>query len=125
MGTILAAIFQPHTHTVFNYIDSILFGGLAIISALWQVKQSDHFIQVLSFFIPLPFIVVLFCWKVFKKLALGGRLKAYYLQCCCLQGIKFTELSTRNSSANVQEQRPLLDKGISPDVSCTVVTITN
>ena len=119
------AVFQPHTHTVFNCIDSILFGGLAIISALWQVKQSDHFIQVLSFFIPLPVIVVLFCWKMIKKLAFGGRLKAYYLQCCYFRGIKFTELSTRNSSASVQEQRPLLNKGISSDVSCTVVAITN
>ena len=123
--TVLVAIVQPHTHTVFNRIDSALFGGLAIISILWSAGQSDHYMQVLTFFIPLLVMVVFVCWKAFKKPAFGGRLKACYFRCYRFQGIEFTELSAGNSGASAQERRPLLDKENSPNVPCTVVAITN
>ena len=128
-GIILVAIFQPHTRTVFNCIDSVLFGGLVIIFTLWKAGQNDHnIIQVMSFFIPLPFITTFVCWKLIKKLGVGGTLEKLYLyfHCCCFQGIRFRELSTRNSSASAQERKPILNKEISPaGVPCTVVAIAN
>ena len=129
---VLVAVFQPHTHTIFNCMDSVLFGGLVIILILWPAGQSQHIAKVLIFFIPLFLLLILVSWKLFRKVAIGGKLKTCYY--CCFryfQGFRFKfrelQLCAGNSSASAQEQRPLLDEVNSPaaGVTCTVVAITN
>ena len=82
-GMLLIVIFRPHTHTTFNCTDSVLFGGLAAYSILWRCSQSKHIAKILIFFIPLLFLLVFVSWKLFRKLAIGGKLKTCYYNCCC------------------------------------------
>ena len=122
LGMLLVSIFQPHTRTVFNCMDSLLFGGLAMILLLWPAGQSKNIAQVLIFFLPLLVLLLFVFCKMIKKLTTGGKLKACYL---FFQGIRFRELSARSTTATDQEQKPLLDKDNSPaaTVSYTVVDI--
>ena len=129
-GTLLVAIFQPHTHTSFNCMDAMLFAALAVCLLLWPGGHNQHIGQVLIFFVPLLVLLVFVGWKLFRKLAIGGRLKWCYY-CCCGQlrdgVLSFRELQRLchggNGGASAIEQRPLLVKENSPDVPCTVVDI--
>ena len=126
IGLLLVAIFQPHTCTTFNCMDSVLFGGLTVIIILWPAGQSQHIAKVLIFFIPLFVLIVFVNWKLFRKLAIGGKVKTCYY--CCyyhFQGSRELQLYAGNHSAGAHERRPLLDKENSPGVPCTVVAITN
>ena len=131
IGVLLVAIFQPHTYTMFNRLDSVLFGGLAVIIIFWPAGQSQHIAKILIFFIPLFVILIFVGWKLFQKFTIGGKLKMCYYSCYHhFQGIKFRELQLcikngRRSANSTQERRPLLDKANSPDVPYTVVEINN
>ena len=133
ISVLLVAIFQPHKCSMFNCLDSVLFGGLTVIIILWTAGQSQHIAKILIFFIPLLALLILVCWKLFQKLAIGGKLKTCYYYWCChhFQSIRFRELQLciENGvrSVRAQEHRPLLDKenSCSPNVPCTIVTITN
>ena len=46
-GVMLIAVFQPHTRTLYNVLDSFLFAGLGIIFILLPAGQSRHITQVL------------------------------------------------------------------------------
>ena len=130
IGVLLVAVFQPHTYTMFNCLDSVLFGGLAAIIILWPAGHGQHIAKILIFFIPLLVILVFMGWKLFQKFAVGGKLKLCYY--CCyrhFQGTRFRDLwlciKNGRRSVSAQERRPLLDKANSPGVSCTVVEINN
>jgi hypothetical protein len=131
IGVLLVAIFQPHTHAMFNCLDSVLFAGLTVIIILWPAGQSQHIAKVLIFFIPLLVILIFVGWKLFQKFTVGRKLKmCYYRGYRHLQGIRFRELQLCTENAgrcrvSVQERRPLLDKENSPDVPCTVVEINS
>ena len=106
-GLILVAVFQSRKHNIFNWMDSFLFGGLAIIFILLPAGQSHHIAQVLIFFIPALVLVVLICWKLIMKF--GGKVKSglyRYLQSC------IRLLTKNNSSVISQEQKPLLYKTV-------------
>ena len=128
VGMLLIVIFQPHTHITFNCTDSVLFGGLAAYSILWRCGQSKHIAKVLVFFVPLLVLLVFVSWKLFQKLAIGGKLKICYY--CCrhyFQVVRFKELqlSGRNIGASAQEQKPLLVKENSQNVPHTIVAVTD
>ena len=127
-GLLLIVIFRPHTNTIFNCTDSVLFGGLAILSIPWSARQSQHIAKVLIFFVPLLILLIFVNWKLFQKLAIGGKLKICYY-CCyrCFRGMGFRELQlcAGNHHTSAREWRPFLDKENLPGVPCTVVAITN
>ena len=125
VGVMLVAIFQPHTHTLDNVLDSFLFTCLGIIFIILPAGQDHHFTQVLILFIPLLLTIIFICYKVIHKYVGVGKITA------CLSSLP-TELCNSlsrvrmpNKSKNcaiTQEKEPLIDKTKS-SVLCTVVDI--
>ena len=113
----VVAIFQPHTHTFFNYVDSFLFGGLAVTFMLLPAGDNQHIAQVIIFFIPLTLLVVLVCWKFVHKC--WRRRKEcvnliHYLQKCVGTGAP--------AEGNGEDERLM---GNSPPVLYSVVDLTD
>ena len=104
----LVAVFQPHTHAAYNYIDSFLFGGLTIIFTLMPSGQSHHIAQVLLFLLPSLTIIVFVCWKL--KLKLTGKLhllsRLHRLHHCL---IKFRMHIGTNSNSTAQDCNALIN----------------
>lgn len=109
----LVAIFQPHTCTAFNYIDSFLFGGLTVMFTLLPAGQSNHIAQVLLFLSPMLTVIVLVCWKLKQKLR--GKIRS---QCCCL--IRFRMHSETHSNSTPQDCDSLINTA-KPSVLYTIV----
>ena len=122
---ILVATFQPHTHKFFNCIDSVLFGGLAVIFILLPSGQSEHIGQVLLFFVPCLILTVLVCghlveWSI--KFDIFCRLK----QCIKRQVSRRIQnnVPVHRCDGNTEEQRLLVNKTETP-VSYTEVALTH
>ena len=67
IGLLLVATIQPHTHTIFNCMDSVVFSGLTVIIILWPAGQSQHIAKVLIFFIPLFVLIVFVIGNYFES----------------------------------------------------------
>ena len=114
IGLFLVAVFQPHAVYSYNYIDALLFGGLAVISVLITASQSMHIAQILIFLIPAVIILILLCWRCKPKAAnifatLHHQIKKSYKFLC--------------EPGEDDDHRPLLGSPQSISISQTVIDI--
>ena len=126
IALILVALFQPHTCTLYNCMDSLLFGGLAVIFVLLPASQSNHIGQVILFFIPALAVIILACWKIMKQIRkFSGRCK--HLRKCIKQrlltGTKCNSLVLCCDNGSREEQESLLSEVADEPVLCTIVGI--
>ena len=126
-GVLLVALFQPHTHTVNNIIDSFLFGGLAITFVLLPAGNSHHVSQVLLFFLPL----LVMCLLILCKLLLKYKNHIKDITLTCLNRIRrlcyFHRLRSSIESSNsfvARENEQLIDQN-EAKVLYTVVDISD
>ena len=122
VGLVLVAVFQPHMYYANNYIDSLLFGGLAAIFVMLPAGQSKHITMVFIYFIPLILMVLYLCWKCKSKAssALAGMCK-YIIACIATRvcaNHKEDESGHDCGNPTLEESKYLLE---APVVSHTVV----
>ena len=127
LGIMLVAIFQPHTHSHYNVLDSLFFTCLGVMFILLPAGQSHHSTQVYILFLPLLIIVGVICWKVlFIKKYINGH--NILLHLCQVQKL-FKNIVSRRANDNViiqqQEQEPLVDNTLQSNVLYTVVDINH
>ena len=126
VGLVLVAVFQPHVHYVYNYIDSLLFGGLAAIFVLLPARQSHHIALVLIYFIPLVVMVIQLCVKCKTKAAqCAHTCTALYTK--CVQSIAGKLLKRKHSESDREDDeqssaKPLLEGPVA-SYTCTVIDI--
>ena len=133
VGLMLVAIFQPHTKTRYNIIDSLFFSCLGVVFVLLPTGQSHHITQVYIFFLPLIVIIVFICWKLIatKRYVSGGcgRVTSYLRQ-IIKNIINKIDVATTSNNDNItqdqdQEQEPLVANNSQSKVLYTVVDINN
>ena len=126
-GLMLVAIFQPHTHSHYNILDSLFFACLGVVFILLPAGQSQHSTQVYILFLPLLIIIGVICWKVlFIKKYISCHNIVLHL---CQARKLFKNIVSRRANDNViiqqQEQESLVDNTLQSNVLYTVVDINH